>query len=148
LGRGTCLLLGTDLRKSPEELVPAYDDAAGVTAAFNKNLLTRLNRELRADFKLDRFRHVARWNDARSRIEMHLESLVAHAVRIEALGLEVFFERGETIHTESSIKYDVPRVEELLGSSGFVLARTFFDDLRRFAVHIALGDNEGRHDPD
>jgi dimethylhistidine N-methyltransferase len=137
LGPESWLLLGTDLRKSPEILVPAYDDAAGVTAAFNLNVLTRINRELGGGFDLARFRHVARWNDAASQIEMHLASLVAQEVPIDALGLRVRFARGETIHTESSIKYDLPRVERLLGAAGFRLASTDYDDARLFAVHLA-----------
>jgi L-histidine N-alpha-methyltransferase len=139
----TFLLLGTDLRKSPEVLLPAYDDAAGVTAAFNKNLLTRINRELGGHFDLDRFRHVARWNDAASRIEMHLESLVAQDVAIDALGIRARFDSGETIHTESSVKYDVPRVERLLSAGGFSLETTFYDDERRFGLHLARAERGG-----
>ena len=137
LGEGTPLLLGTDLRKSPDLLVRAYDDAAGVTAAFNKNLLRRINRELGGHFELERFRHVALWNAAASRIEMHLESTVMQEVAIDGLDHCARFEAGETIHTESSIKYDLPRVEALLGAGGFALQRTFHDAERRFAVHLA-----------
>jgi dimethylhistidine N-methyltransferase len=137
LGAGTRLLLGTDLRKSPDVLLQAYDDAAGVTAAFNRNLLSRINRELGGRFDLDRFRHVARWNDGASRIEMHLESTARQEVVIDGLGLCVRFEAGETIHTESSIKYDLPRVERLLGAGGFSIEATFYDAARRFALHLA-----------
>jgi L-histidine Nalpha-methyltransferase len=137
LGQGTSLLLGTDLRKDPSVLLRAYDGAAGVTAAFNKNLLGRIDRELRGRFDLDRFRHVARWNDVASRIEMHLESTVLQEVAIDDLGLCVRFEAGETIHTESSIKYDLPRVERLLAAGGFARVKTFHDAERRFAVHLA-----------
>jgi dimethylhistidine N-methyltransferase len=137
IGSRTRLLLGTDLRKDPDVLLRAYDDAEGVTAAFNKNLLARINRELQAHFALDRFRHVARWNDVESRIEMHLESRVAQVVAIDALELNVAFEAGETIHTESSIKYDMARVARLLRAGGFDLGRTFFDRDRTFAVHLA-----------
>jgi L-histidine N-alpha-methyltransferase len=137
LGPGTCLLLGTDLRKSPDVLVRAYDDDAGVTAAFNKNLLRRINRELGGHFDLERFRHVARWNEAASRIEMHLESTVMQEVAIDRLLLCPRFEAGETIHTESSIKYDLPRVRALLGIAGFRLDHTFHDQARRFALHLA-----------
>jgi L-histidine N-alpha-methyltransferase len=137
LGEGTSLLLGTDLRKSPEVLVRAYDDAAGVTAAFNKNLLRRINRELGGHFDLERFRHVARWNEAASRIEMHLESTVMQEVAIDLLDLCPRFEAGETIHTESSIKYDMPRVRALLDAAGFRVETTFHDAERRFAVHLA-----------
>ncbi len=137
LGSGTWLLLGTDLRKDPQVLVQAYDDAAGVTAAFNRNLLARINRELGGHFLLDRFRHVARWNDAASRIEMHLQSTVRQEVVIDGLGLCVRFEAGETIHTESSIKYDGPRVQRLLGAAGFAIDLTFHDAAQRFALHLA-----------
>ena len=131
------LLLGTDWRKSPEVMVPAYDDAQGVTAAFNKNVLARINRELDASFALDRFEHVAVWNEAASRIEMHLESSREQLVPIRALGMEVRFARGERIHTESSIKYDLPRVEHLLREAGFTRETTYFDTKERFAVHLA-----------
>lgn len=137
LGPNTSLVLGTDLRKDPSILLPAYDDEAGVTAAFNRNVLVRINRELGGHFDLARFRHVARWNDAASRVEMHLESTVRQEVPIDGLGLVVRFAAAETIHTESSIKYDIPRVERLLASSGFRLQRTYYDDRRRFAVHLA-----------
>lgn len=140
LGPGSSLLLGTDLQKSPELLLPAYDDAAGVTAAFNKNLLTRINRELGGRFDLDRFRHVARWNDAASRIEMHLVSAARQDVTIDQLDLRVRFDAGETIHTESSIKYSVPRVERLFTAGGFRLETTFYDAQRRFAVHLAAAN--------
>jgi L-histidine N-alpha-methyltransferase len=134
---GGVLLLGTDLRKSPAVVVPAYDDARGVTAAFNKNILTRLNRELGASFELARFDHVAVWNEAASRMEMHLESRVDQVVRIRALKLNIPFRSGERIHTESSVKYDRPMVERLLGSSGFALEQTFLDRDARFALHLA-----------
>jgi L-histidine N-alpha-methyltransferase len=137
LGPDAVLLLGTDLRKRPDVLIRAYDDAAGVTAAFNKNLLARINRELGGHFDLARWKHVARWNDAASRIEMHLESTVRQEVPIDALGLRVAFEAGETIHTESSIKYDVPRVDRLLEAAGFHRDETYYDDAKRFAVHLA-----------
>jgi len=137
LGPGTRLVLGTDLRKSPDVLVRAYDDAAGVTAAFNKNLLRRINRELGGHFDLERFRHVACWNEAASRIEMHLQSTVMQEVAIDGLLLCPRFEAGETIHTESSIKYDLPRVRALLGVAGFRLDHTFHDEARRFALHLA-----------
>ena len=137
LAPGGALLLGTDWRKNPATLIAAYDDAQGVTAAFNKNLLTRINRELGGEFVLDRFAHRAIWNEAQSRIEMHLESLCRQSVRIAALDLTVPFEQGERIHTESSIKYDMPRVDQLLRAGGFLREHTFFDPERRFAVHLA-----------
>ena len=108
-----------------------------MTAAFNKNLLTRINRELGGRFDVDRFRHVVRWNEAASRIEMHLESLGAQEVAIEGLALRVRFRAGETIHTESSVKYDLARVERLVAAGGFGLQATYHDAERRFAVHLA-----------
>jgi L-histidine Nalpha-methyltransferase len=137
LGVDTWLLLGTDVRKSPDVVLPAYDDAEGVTAAFNRNVLVRINRELGGHFDLSQFRHVARWNDRASRVEMHLESTVPQDVVIDGLGLCVRFEAGETIHTESSIKYDLPRVERLLRASGFMIEATFQDAAQRFALHLA-----------
>jgi len=135
------LLLGTDLRKSPAVLRAAYDDAAGVTAAFNKNLLVRINRELGGHFDLDVFRHVARWNGGESRVEMHLESTRAHEVAIDALGLRLRFETGETIHTESCAKYDQPRVDRLLAAGGFARAATYSE--LGFAVHLGVTPNNG-----
>lgn len=137
LSTGGALLLGTDLRKSPDRLVAAYDDAAGVTAAFNKNVLARINRELGGRFSLDTFRHVALWNEADSRVEMHLESTIAQEVRIESLALTVPFRRGERIHTESSAKYDQARVDRMLTRAGFTLERTYTDAESLFAVHLA-----------
>jgi len=134
---GGALLLGTDLRKDPRVLVRAYDDAQGVTAAFDKNVLARINRELGGGFDLDAFRHVALWNEARSRIEMHLESLADQTVRIAGLRVDVPFRRGERIHTESSVKYDEAMVDGLLDASGFTREATLLDAEERFAVHLA-----------
>ncbi len=134
---GAALLLGTDLRKSPERMVAAYDDAQGVTAAFNRNVLTRLNRELGANFDVDAFRHVALWNASDSRIEMHLESRRSQDVELPALGTRVHFEAGERIHTESSVKYDEPHVDRLLTATGFRRERTFLDPDGLFALHLA-----------
>jgi len=135
---GTSLVLGTDLRKNPDVLRAAYDDAAGVTASFNRNLLVHINRELGGRFDLAAFRHRALWNARASRVEMHLESTRAQEVVIEALDLRVRFDAGETIHTESCAKYDVPRVERLLAAGGFALAKTFTDPEPGFAVHVAV----------
>jgi L-histidine N-alpha-methyltransferase len=143
LGPRTQLLLGTDLRKSPAKLLPAYDDAGGVTAAFNKNILLRLNRDLGAQFDVDRFRHVARWNDEASQIEMHLESRGAMDVRIDKLGCDVHFDDGETIHTETCIKYDLPRVDRLFAKSGFARSESFYDDGKNVALHLAHAVGEG-----
>jgi L-histidine N-alpha-methyltransferase len=134
---GGVLLLGTDLRKSARVLVPAYDDAAGVTAAFNLNVLVRINRELGGHFELGRFRHVAVWNEQASRMEMHLESTVDQIVCVDGLGLDLSFARGERIHTESSVKYDEPMVDHLLDAAGLVREESFRDREDLFAVHVA-----------
>jgi L-histidine N-alpha-methyltransferase len=137
LRAGDALLLATDLRKDPSVLVPAYDDAAGVTAAFNKNVLTRLNRQLGARFDLANFKHVARWNARRSRIEMHLESLTRQVVPVPALGVTVTLRAGERIHTESSYKYTFRMVKRMLGAAGFTWQRAWTDARGWFALHLA-----------
>ena len=134
---GAALLLGTDLVKAPEVLVPAYDDSQGVTAAFNKNLLARMNRELDGNFDLFRFRHVARWNPDESRMEMHLESTRAQRVCLKALEMAVEFRAGETIHTENSYKYALEGTRRLLCDAGFRPERVWTDEREWFAVHLA-----------
>jgi dimethylhistidine N-methyltransferase len=129
-------LLGVDLRKDVLVLERAYDDAAGVTAAFNKNLLARINRELGGDFDLDAFAHRAPWNAEHGRMEMHLESLVDQTVRIDALELDVAFARGETIHTESSHKYSLAEIDQLAARAGFALADRWLDAERRFSLQL------------
>jgi uncharacterized SAM-dependent methyltransferase len=110
----------------------AYDDAAGVTAAFNLNLLVRLNRELGANFHLDRFRHRAFYNRCRGRIEMHLESLVEHQVRVA--GQTFSFAEGETIHTENSYKYTPAEFGALAAAAEFPVARAWSDAAGLFGV--------------
>ncbi len=142
---GDRLLLGTDLgpgaHKTEATLLAAYSDAAGVTAAFNLNVLRRLNRDLGADFQLSQFRHKARWNPGESRIEMHLESLLRQRVRIPANAdgeaLSIDFDRGETIHTENSYKFTPAAVDCLLSSSGFKQTRSWQDARNLFAVTLA-----------
>jgi L-histidine Nalpha-methyltransferase len=134
---GEKLLLGVDMVKDPEILLKAYDDAAGVTAAFNKNVLVRINREMGADFNLDLFRHRARWNEESSRIEMHLESVVTQNVSIPALELEVNFQRGETIHTENSYKFRDEGVIEMLERADFHLSDHWTDEHEWFGVYLA-----------
>ncbi len=142
---GDALLLGTDLApgetKSVERLVAAYDDAAGVTAAFNLNVLTRVNRDLGTDFEVGQFRHAVRWNEGESRMEMHLESLECQTVRVpaDAAGDELTVEicQGETIHTENSYKFSEAAIQELLEGAGFAVSRTFHDGERLFAVTLA-----------
>jgi dimethylhistidine N-methyltransferase len=131
-GRGGGLLLGVDLKKDRAILEPAYDDSRGVTAAFNLNLLERINRELGADFQLDGFRHRAVYNDDRGRIEMHLDSLRPQTVHL--LGHDVHFAEGETIDTEHSYKYDVEVFERLAGRTGFEMVRVWTDPRRLFGV--------------
>jgi dimethylhistidine N-methyltransferase len=130
-------LLGLDLEKDASILVPAYDDAAGVTAAFNLNLLARLNRELGADFRLDGFRHVALWNGAEHRIEMHLESLRPQAVAVSALGLRLTFVAGERIHTENSYKHPPAAVSRLLAEGGFAEEASWEDPQGWFTLRLA-----------
>ena len=131
---GDALLLGVDLVKDEPILLEAYDDVAGVTAAFNRNLLVRLNRELGADFEPEAFAHRAMWNAAESRMEMHLESRAAQTVRLEALDLTVGFAAGERIHTENSYKYQPGQAETLLERAGFTPNATWTDACGWFAV--------------
>jgi L-histidine Nalpha-methyltransferase len=134
---GDCLLLGTDMVKDAQTLVSAYDDAAGVTARFNLNVLTRINREFHANFHLEHFRHRARWNKEQSRIEMHLQSLLPQRVSIRDLNLDVRFSLGETIHTENSYKFTDERVESLLERAGFSLSHYWTDSKKWFTVYLA-----------
>lgn len=131
-----CLLLGVDLVKPERELLLAYDDPLGLTAAFNKNLLLRLNTELSADFALDRFAHRAVWNPEASRVEMHLVSLAAQAVRVTDAGLEFRLEAGETIWTESSYKYEPEALRQLVEPAGFRQRNLWIDDAARFALTL------------
>ncbi len=130
------LLLGTDMVKSLELLLPAYDDGQGVTARFDLHALSRINRSLGGTFDTTRFRHKALWNERTSAVEMHLESTVAQRVRVAALDLDVAFAAGETIRTESSTKYTIAMVDELLCEAGLTLQRTYFDCAKWFGVHL------------
>lgn len=134
LGVGSWFLLGADLRKSPNVLLPAYNDAAGVTAAFNLNLLRRLNREAGANFDLDRFRHRAIWNDAASRVEMHLIACEAHSVQIA--GETVHFAEGESIHTENSYKRRVGDITDTVRKAGWRMERDWQDPDGLFGVFL------------
>lgn len=133
LAPNDALLLGADLRKSRTILEPAYDDPLGVTAAFNRNLLVRMNRELGADFVLDAFEHRAFYDETLGRIEMHLVSTRAQRVHIAQLSLDVDFAEGETIHTESSYKHDASTLAQLAAQSGFAIYKTWTDAQSRFA---------------
>jgi len=142
---GDSLLLGVDLVPGPEKpvaaLLAAYDDTAGVTAAFNCNILARLNRDLGADFRLDAFRHRAIWNAAASRIEMHLVSLTPQAIHIPANSagpaLTFGIAPGETIHTENSYKFTATAVHHMLEAAGFTPLKSWYDEHRWFAVTLA-----------
>jgi L-histidine Nalpha-methyltransferase len=137
LSKGDSLLLGADRLKPETILIPAYDDARGVTADFNKNILGRINRELGGHFELDRFRHLAIWNTEASRIEIYLESACEQSVRIDALRMTVRFGQGERIHTENSYKYTDDAVLRLLAEAGFTLERSFSDEQGWFGLHLA-----------
>jgi L-histidine N-alpha-methyltransferase len=137
LSAGDALLLGTDMVKSADILVPAYDDSQGVTAQFNKNILVRLNRELDANFDLNSFRHIAEWNSKQSRMEIFLESTRAQKVLLKLRGLSVKFGERERIHTENSYKYTVESVQRMLCVSGFQLDRSWFDRREWFGLHLA-----------
>lgn len=134
---GEALLLGTDLVKSPEVLVAAYNDSAGVTAAFNKNVLYVLNRELKADFEPDAFVHVAVWDAENEWIEMRLRSLREQRVSVAELNLEVDFAQGEEMRTEVSAKFRRERVREELSAAGFRLDAWWTDAEGRFALSLA-----------
>jgi dimethylhistidine N-methyltransferase len=145
---GDALLLGTDLApvtagagKTVDDLLAAYDDARGITAAFNRNILHRLNRDLGTDFSALQFAHRAIWNAAESRIEMHLESLTEQAVHLpasaEGPALKLHFAQGETIHTENSYKFTPASIEAILTPAGFAPTRRFEDPNHLFAVTIA-----------
>jgi dimethylhistidine N-methyltransferase len=136
-GVGGGMLIGVDLRKDRSVLEPAYDDALGVTAAFNKNLLARINRELGADFELDRFRHLARWNAAAGRVEMHLVSEVEQRVRVA--DAEFRFAAGETIHTENSYKYALDEFAALAAQAGLAVRRVWTDRDAMFSVQYLDG---------
>jgi L-histidine N-alpha-methyltransferase len=133
---GDTLLLGVDLVKDEATLLAAYDDAAGVTAEFNRNMLHRLNRELGADFVVEQFTHQAIWNKAESRMEMHLVSNGPQRVTID--DLELYFAAGETIHTENSYKFTQRSIEWLLKQSGFTLGQQWTDAKDWFAVNLAV----------
>lgn len=138
LSPGDHLLLGVDLVKDRDVLVAAYDDQAGVTAAFNKNLLCRINRELGGNFDTDAFQHVALWNESAARVEMHLESTQTQQVRVDALDQTLSFSKGERIHTENSYKYTVGRLENMMRSGGFEVEHTWTDPQRWFAVSLGV----------
>ncbi|MGH2569795.1 MAG: L-histidine N(alpha)-methyltransferase, partial [bacterium] len=144
VGEGGGLLVGVDLRKDPAVLHRAYNDSAGVTALFNKNILVRLNREVGCDFDVDRFRHRAFWDEAAGRIEMHLDSLADQVVHVA--GEAIRLSRGESIWTESSYKYSVEEFRALAARGGFRVERVWTDGRRQFSVHFLA--SEGAPDED
>ena len=132
LGKNGKLLIGVDLKKDHERLLNAYDDNDGITEAFNKNLLSRINQELGADFNLNLFRHIVRYNTFEGRIEMHLESCIDQTINI---GKEnFFFAAGETIHTENSYKYHIDEFVDIAATSGLDKITTWTDKDNLFAV--------------
>jgi L-histidine N-alpha-methyltransferase len=136
LAPGDALLLGADLVKPEPDLQLAYDDPLGVTAAFNRNLLVRINRELGGAFDLDAFAHVAIWNPVHRRIEMHLESRADQRVAIAQAGISVRFAAGERIWTESSYKYEPSQIDQMGLDAGFVTREQWIDDDARFALTL------------
>jgi dimethylhistidine N-methyltransferase len=139
VGPGGQLLIGVDLKKDKALLEAAYDDAEGVTAAFNLNLLTRINRELGADFDLAQWRHKALYNESEGRVEMHLVSRVAQQVSLR--GQTFHFAAGETIHTENSYKYSVAEFRDLAARAGFSTDTAWVDADRLFSLHLLQTGN-------
>ena len=140
LGPGSSLLIGMDRVKDPDVLLRAYDDQAGVTAAFNMNLLERINRELGGDIPLDAFRHRALWNDRLARIEMHLEAVRDVSFTVD--GAAFAMRAGETIHTENSHKYGVRDGRLLLKAGGWEVVREWADEAESFALILAEAEIE------
>jgi L-histidine N-alpha-methyltransferase len=141
LQSGDALLLGTDLEKPIPQIIDAYDDPLGVTAAFNLNLLARINRELEGGFDLGRFEHVARFNSETRSVEMHLRSTRRQAVAIRRANLTITFEEGETIWTENSHKYSLEEVAHMAASAGFVSEAQWIDHEWPFAESLLMVGN-------
>ena len=138
LHKGDALLLGADLKKDRETLEAAYNDALGVTSAFNLNVLARINRELGGNFDLHKFKHHAFYNQQEGRIEIYIQSLERQRVRIEQLDLEVEFAEGELIHTENSYKFDAAGIDALANATGFIRTRTWLDSQGRFSSNLLM----------
>lgn len=137
---GDSLLLGTDLVKNVDVMLDAYNDSLGVTAAFNLNLLSRINRELEGDFDLRQFEHLARFNEATSSIEMHLLSKRRQLVSVRQSGISTTFEEGETIWTETCHKYTRPEIARLAAASGFRVAAQWVDEAWPFAESLFVAE--------
>ena len=138
LRAGDALLLGADLKKDKSVLEAAYNDALGVTAAFNLNVLARINRELGGTFDLRAFQHRAFYNEAVGRVEIYIESTREQTVAISQLEMEVQFHEGEQIHTENSYKYDLNDIARLAAATGFIHGRTWLDAQERFSSNLLL----------
>jgi dimethylhistidine N-methyltransferase len=135
---GDALLLGADLKKDKDVLEAAYNDALGVTAAFNLNVLARINRELGGNFDLRAFQHRAFYNEAAGRVEIYIESTREQTVAISQLEMKVQFAAGEQIHTENSYKYDLADIAKLAAETGFTRARTWLDQQEQFSSNLLL----------
>ncbi len=140
LRAGDVMLFGTDMEKPIPQLLAAYDDPAGVTAAFNKNIIARINRELGGDFDLAEFEHVAVYNEAERRIEMHLNSCLHQKVHIPAAKLTVNFRKGETIWTESSHKFNCEEIVRMATETGFRCDQQWVDEDWPFAENVLVAE--------
>ncbi len=138
LSAGDAVLLGADLKKEKQVLEAAYNDALGVTAAFNLNVLARINRELGGEFDLRAFQHRAFYNEEEGRVEIYIESSQDQTVVIRQLEMTVSFARGEMIHTENSYKYALSDLAELASKTGFRPGRTWLDTQKRFSSNLLL----------
>ncbi len=138
LSAGDAHLLGADLKKDKQTLEAAYNDALGVTAAFNLNVLARINRELGGEFNLRNFSHLAFYNEEAGRIEIYIESCCDQTVAIKQLEIQVQFAAGEQIHTENSYKYDLTDIAYLATQTGFKLERTWLDSEKRFSSNLLM----------
>lgn len=138
LRRGDGLLMGVDLKKDAATLELAYDDPAGVTAAFDRNLLVRINRELGADFDPRKFAHIAQYDEARGSVDSFLEARERMVVRVPAAALQCTFEAGERIRTESSYKFNDDDAIALVASAGFRSQSVWHDEAKRFSVHLLV----------
>jgi dimethylhistidine N-methyltransferase len=138
LNEGDALLLGADLKKDKAVLEAAYNDALGVTAAFNLNVLARINRELGGNFDLRAFKHCAFYNEDAGRVEIYIESNRDQTVTISTLDMQVQFSSGEQIHTENSYKYDLADIGKLAAATGFTRAQTWQDQAQQFSSNLLL----------
>jgi uncharacterized SAM-dependent methyltransferase len=136
MGEADRLLVGIDLRKRPDTLERAYDDARGVTARFNLNLLARINRELEADLELEHFRHRVEYDEVTGSVQSFLESQRAQRAHIGAIDLDVDFEAGERIHTEDSHKYSPGEIDAAADEAGLALEHRLFDREHRFSLNL------------